>query len=246
MITDRAKEAAGLLVEAHRNRKPIAGLPPSCLPQNTDEAYAIQDAIAALRGRIRGWKFSPSTPHRCGPVFDVERSGATLEVARFHGLGVEIELGFRLTQDLPPRALPYGKAEVLDRLEFVPLMELLASRFVDRKACSPLENLADCMSNGGFIVGAPIADWRGVDFGSRKVELAINGRVVQSAAGSSNAATLLDGAIWLANHTAGRTGGLRAGDVVTTGALKGTSPAKAGDTAVGDWGPLGRVEVQFR
>jgi 2-keto-4-pentenoate hydratase len=151
-----------------------------------------------------------------------------------------------LIEDMPARSTPYETNEVLDRLEFVPLIEIVASRFIDKKSRSPMELLADSMSSGAFIVGAPIAEWRGVDFGNQKVELAIDGQVVQSVAGSRHASHLLDGVVWLANHLAGRTGGFRAGDVVTTGALKGATPAKTGKRAVGDWGKLGQVEVQFR
>lgn len=246
MTTDRAREAARLLVEAHRTKMPIVGLPPSCLPRDPDEAYAVQDAIAALRGPVRGWKVSPSEPRRCATVFVVEPSGVTLEAAGLPGLGVEVEFGFRIARDMPPRAMPYGEAEVFERLEFLPLIELIASRYIDKKSRSPLELMADGMTHGAFVVGKPIAAWRDLDFKRQPVTLAINDKVVQSAVGKPTKGNPADGIVWLANHVAGRSGGLRTGDVITTGALAGTTPAKAGDNAVGDWGPWGCVEVRFR
>lgn len=246
MPLNRAQEAAGLLVGAYRTNRPVVELPPSCRPRDVEEAYAVQDAVAQLRGPIRGWKSGPATPRRCAPVFAIEQSGVTLEAARFPWLGIEIEFGFCVTADLPPRGKPYEWVEVFEKLEFVPLMELVSSRYVEKECRSPLELLADNLTNGAFIVGAPIAEWDAFDFRNHPASLTINGKTVQSAPGTPHEGSPPDGIVWLANHTAGRTGGLRKGDVITTGALNGTTKAGAGDKAVGDWGDWGKVEVSFR
>jgi 2-keto-4-pentenoate hydratase len=241
MTSDRITQAARLLVEAQRTNTPIAELPPTCAPRDAEEAFAIQDAVAALRGPVRGWKVGQGASPNCAPVFAVEPSGVTLEAARFHGLGAEIEFGFRVTEDLPPRATSYTDADVKERLEFVPLVELIASRYIDKKARTPFEMLADSLSNGAFVIGPPIADWQRFDFRNHPVSLTINGEVVQSVGGTAHKGHPTDGVVWLANRPAG----LRAGDVITTGALKGATAAQAGDTVIGDWGEWGRVEVQF-
>ena len=245
MTTDRITQAAHLLVEARRTNTPITELPPACLPRDAEEAYAVQDAVAALSGPVRGWKVGQGASPNCAPVFAVEQSGVTLEAARFHGLGAEIEFGFRVSEDLPPRATPYTDAEVVERLDFVPLMELIASRYIDKKARTPFEMLADSLSNGAFVIGQPIADWQAFDFRNHDVSLTINGTVVQSVGGTPHKGNPSDGVVLLANWAAGRSAGLRAGDVITTGALKGATTAQAGDTVIGDWGDWGRVEVQF-
>ena len=49
-------EAANLLINARRTHTPIADLPAAVAPASLDEAYFIQDAIAAAFGPIGGWK----------------------------------------------------------------------------------------------------------------------------------------------------------------------------------------------
>ncbi len=49
----------------------------------------------------------------------------------------------------------------------------------------------------------------------------------------------------LANHCTGRTGGLRAGDMVTTGSITGIIFAKPGTVVVGDFARLGTVRLEF-
>ncbi len=245
-MSKKAEEAAKLLVEAARTNRPLAGLPDSCKPASKEEAYAIQDAVMALRGTPAGWKASPSKPFSRSPIYLVEQSGAVLEASQFQGLGVEIEFGFRVTKDLPPRGSEYSQDEVFGAIELVPLIEILGSRFVDRKAVSPFEALADNASNGGYLIGNPVTDWTQTGFKTDKCELAIDGKVIQTAVGThplDNPAVIM---VWLANELTARHGGLRKGQVVTTGALKGSSPIKAGQKAVGTWGNWGRAEVTFR
>jgi 2-keto-4-pentenoate hydratase len=246
MTTERVQEAARLLVEAYRSNQQIVGLPRSCIPQDTAEAHAVQDAIAELRGPVKGWKVGQGAVPQVAPVFIVEPSATTLEAAKLPGLGSEIEFGFRLTRDLPPRGTPYTKDEVFAALEFLPLFELLSSRYIDRKSRSQPESLADSLTNGAFITGKAIKDWRGFDFVNHKATLAINGKVVQTAEGSLKKSNPPDNIVWLANHVTGRQGGLRSGQVITTGALAGTTPTKAGDKVVGDFGDWGKIEVSFR
>jgi len=49
----------------------------------------------------------------------------------------------------------------------------------------------------------------------------------------------------LANHCAHRTGGLREGDMITTGSITGVTFAKPGATVTADFGPLGAVRLEF-
>ncbi len=247
-----ARDAARLLIEAHRTGAPIDRLPESIRPATIADAYAIQDEIMAVLGPIGGWKVGTAGPDAepsCAPVAAsvIHPSGMVLEAQRYHWLGLEIEFAFRVLADLPPRALPYLYEEVAAAIEFVPLIEVIASRFRDRAGFGMAEILADANANGGFVLGAAIKDWRGIDFRTVKVDLAIDGAIVQTALDThplgGNPARLVH---WQANHLTGRAGGLKRGDIVTTGALKGIAPAKAGNHAVGDWGALGRVEVSFR
>jgi len=188
---------------------------------------------------------SPDAEPSCAPVYhdNILPAGAVLDPAYYHGLALEVEFAFRLRRDLPPRAGGYGYDEVAAAVDFLPLIEVIGSRYRDRTGLSEAELLADANGNGAFILGAPIAEWRELDFRTLRVELAIDGRIVQSACGTHPAGDPVRLVLWQANHTAARCGGLKSGDVVTTGSLQGATAIAAGSRAIGDWGRWGRIEL---
>jgi 2-keto-4-pentenoate hydratase len=244
-----ARAAAALLVDAHRSRRPIDRLPETLRPAGVADAYAIQDEVSRALGSIGGWKVgmsSPTAEPNCAPVYRAQilAAGAVLDPARYHGLALEIEFAFRLRRDLPPRPGGYDTDEIVEAVDFLPLIEVLGSRYRDRTVVSAFEQLADANANGAFIPGAPIARWRDLDFRTLTVELSIDGTVVQSACGTHPAGDPIRLVVWLADHVARRCGGLKAGDIVTTGSLQGATPIGPGSTAFGDWGIGGRVALQ--
>ena len=243
-MTDRSADAARLLFEADRTNTPIDNLPETYRPRSFEDAYAIQDAMCALRGAPPGWKVAKGDPTDFCPAFSVISGGAAIAAGDRPGLAVEIEFGFTVLRDLPPRAAAYSADEVFAALAFTPLLEVIASRYRDKKARSRIELLADSISNVALVVGEPMRDWRGIDFRGLKVDLVIDDRERLTSTGThklDNPALL---AIDLAAHAAQR-GGLRAGQAITTGALKPSTPIKAGERLVGIFGPWGRVETHI-
>jgi 2-keto-4-pentenoate hydratase len=243
-----AREAAALLIEAHHSRRPIDRLPESCRPATLAEAYAIQDEVTRVLGPIGGWKVgmgSPDAEPSCAPVYRdaILAAGALLDPTRYHGLALEVEFAFRLRRDLPPCAGGYTYDEVAAAVDFMPLIEVIGSRYRDRTDLSAAEQLADANGNGALILGAPVADWRDLDFRTERVELAIDGKIVQSACGTHPAGDPVRLVLWQAEHAASRVGGLKAGDIVTTGSLQGATPIAAGSRAVGNWGRWGRIDL---
>lgn len=243
-----ARQAAALLVAAHRSGEPLDRLPEACRPADIAAAYAIQDEVTALRGPIGGWKVgmgSPTDAPSCAPVYRdvILNSGALLDPRRYRGLALEIEFAFRLRRDLPQRGSKYGYDEVAASVDFLPLIEVIGSRYRDRTALPQAEQLADANGNGAFILGTPVEDWRGLDFRGQRATLEIDGAVVQSALDTHPAGDPMKLVLWQANHAAARCGGLKAGDIVTTGSLQGATPAAAGSHAIGNWGRWGRVTI---
>jgi len=169
-----------------------------------------------------------------------------IDAALFHGLALEVEFGFRLNRDLPARATPWSRDEVADAISFVPVIEIQGSRFRDRVGFGEAENLADGNANGVLVVGAPIANWADLNFSSLRVTLTLDDVLVQDATGTHPAGDPVHLVQWTANHVASRTGGLRRGDIVTTGSLQGATAAGSGARVIGDWGPGGRVAIAFR
>jgi 2-keto-4-pentenoate hydratase len=61
-MTARARSAAQVLIEDHRQRRPFGPLVPELAPRTLAEAYAVQDAFVALKGAAQGepagWKIA--------------------------------------------------------------------------------------------------------------------------------------------------------------------------------------------
>jgi 2-keto-4-pentenoate hydratase len=251
-MTDQALAAAQLLIEAHRTGRPIDRLPEALRPVTIEDAYAIQDHVSAALGTVTAWKVGqggPTGPISLAPIYadKVHVSGAVLDPATLHGAALEIEFAFRIARDLPERAQPYGYDEVVAAIEgFCPCIEVLGSRFKDRTGFAAAENLADGNANGALIYGGPLADWKGLEFPTQKVELQIDGKTVQTAVGTHPAGDPVKLVVWTANHLMARTGGLKRGDVVTTGSLDGATPIGPGSRGVATYGAFGRVEVALR
>jgi len=107
-----------------------------------------------------------------------------------------------------------------------------------------LVKLADDMGNGAFVVGAPMTRWREIDLGNIAITLtADNGENL-----AGNSARILGNPllalIALANAQPLAAGGLKKGQIVTTGTCTTPVPPRAG-TYVGEFGPLGAVRVRF-
>jgi 2-keto-4-pentenoate hydratase len=91
-----------------------------------------------------------------------------------------------------------------------------------------------------------VAGWQslGLDLGCPPINVTIDGKIAAETTGNSGGdpLRLLTA---LANHCTGRTGGLREGDMITTGSITGLICAKPGSVVVGDFGRLGTVRLEF-
>lgn len=219
--------AATLLLQARRTGRPLEELPPDVRPQDVGAAYAVQDELAAALGGIGGWKVgaaSPTAEPGCSPLpaAGIVPSGHAFPRGAFRLNGLEAELAFTLARDLPPRAAPYTEAEVLAALRSVhPVIEIVDSRFADMRAVDPLSALADFASHGALAVGAGRAAALRIDQTRQPVTLASGGATLYAGVGGNAAGDVFRLLAWLANHAAGRCGGLRAGQIVTTGSCSG-------------------------
>ncbi|MBU6500066.1 MAG: 2-keto-4-pentenoate hydratase [Rhodospirillales bacterium] len=240
-MTDLAARAADLLLEARRDpAHKLAALPEALRPADRAGAYAIQQHVMAALGGIGGWKvspFAPDAPPMCGPL---PVSGITPSPARIapgpHALrGIEAEISVHLGADLPPRATPYSRAEVIAAIATMhPAIEVIDSRFVEPAAIDMPSNIADIQSHGGFVHGPGIADWQGIDLARESVEQFVDGALNAGRTGHPGG-DLIGQVVWLANEGSVWAGGLRAGQFVTCGSWTGANRV----------GPAARVRVKF-
>jgi 2-keto-4-pentenoate hydratase len=226
---------ADLLIAAHRCGTPVGPVQRDLLPMTEEAAYAVQEAVArGLGAVIAGWKVGAATPSaepNCAPLYAdrIAHSPAHFTRSATAMRGVEAELACRIGRDLPPRGTTYGEAEVWDAIaSFHVAIELLDTRYADRRSVGPLGSLADNISNGGFCYGPAIADWQHIDFLRQEAQLLVDGVEAAAAVGGNTAGHPRRLLAWLANHCIARDRPLRAGDMVTTGSHTGLVIAPPG------------------
>jgi 2-keto-4-pentenoate hydratase len=244
-------DAANLLLDARRTHNPIADLPTELQPTSLEEAAFIHEVMATAYGEIGGWKIGAGTPDAV-PFFApmprawMAASGAVLIGPSYRYRVLEAEISFQMGEDLPPRATPYTREEVIAAIASChPAIEELESGLIDPKAANNLSALADLQMHGGFIHGPACADWKSIDFTKETVTLSIDGSVRVERTGSNTSGDLLRLLPYLANEGAARTGGLQAGQWITTGSWTGNTPALPGSRAEANFAHAGRVSLRF-
>ena len=99
--------------------------------------------------------------------------------------------------------------------------------------------------HGGFVYGPACPNWQAIDFSHEAVTLAVDASIRVERTGSNTSGNLHRLLPWLANHAAQRTGGLHAGQWITTGSWTGVTVATAGTTVHAHFNTLGRVDLRF-
>jgi len=235
------------LLEARQSRNWLTALPSP--PASEAEAYAIQDAVARRLGPVVAWKVGARTPesepfrapiHAETTFFDTTRIPAD----PYQVIGMEAEIAYRFAKPLPPRAEPYTRDEVLDAIGSVhPAFEIVDTRFAGFGTQDPLSHMADQFNHGALIVGPAIPNWRTLDPVQERVSLDVDGKREIETVGGNSAGEPVRLLVWMANVGARSLGGLKAGDVVTTGSHTGTVFVKPGSRSVATYSTLGTYEL---
>jgi 2-keto-4-pentenoate hydratase len=263
MKESRFLAAAKALLDAHGRRERFRPLPPELAPRRAEEAYLIQDEFVALRaqtlGAVAGHKIALSTAEMRRFVgVDSPMAGAMLErtlhrtpcvvrAADYVHLIVEFEIAVELSADLPAADAPFNREQVARAVGGVmPALELADDRDADYAELSrhPLELIADNAWNEGAVLGYPITGWKAIDLAAVAGVARINGAEVGRGKGAQAMGHPFDALAWVANHMAAQGEGLLRRDVVITGSLVTTKPARPGDLI--EWAVEGLGEVELR
>ena len=218
------------------------------------DAYQIQSQIAKLASDdVRGWKVSALKPEQqrayatdkpvAGPLLGpfVHAAPATLSAAAFVTPLLECEVAFLLGKDLPPQPQPYTREEIEAAIEaVVPVIEIADCRW---PADAPdLLKLADTMGNGAFVTGRPLRDWRTLDLTNLPVSLTRDGREIEHGSSARILGNPLLAVAALANAQPLPAGGLKRGQIVTTGTCTTPVPPVPGQY-LADCGALGGLSL---
>jgi 2-keto-4-pentenoate hydratase len=225
-------------------------------PTTIEDAYQVQAALARRGGGPVGWKIVGVVPAQlkalkiehpiAAAIFSahLHQSPLTVPVAKFVSPLLEAEFDFVLGQDLPSRSTPYSIDEVAAAVkELRPAIEIVDSR-VGRPQPTPLM-LADCFGNGGLVTGTPVSDWRGLDLMNHQITVKVDGKTIATGNGAVVPNGPLAALTVLANNAPPWAGGLKAGQIVTTGSCTGMPPLGDGREVVADFGSLGEVRITF-
>ncbi|KKC41076.1 hypothetical protein WH87_02760 [Devosia epidermidihirudinis] len=245
----KAVQAAALLAEVRETGVALTGFPAELVPEDRSEIYALQDALIAALGPVGGWKIaagSEAVP-LCSPLLEGGYlvSGDRLSIADNRLTVVEVEVGFRFKSALPPRSNPYDRDEVLAAIEgALTAIEMVGIRFAPGVEVPRAVQMGDLQVNAAVVTGAVVADWEGLDLGTLKVRADIGAAHYEVDTGTSTEA-VIDALVWLANEGALRQGGLKAGEVVITGARINQPVGDAGDLVVASIEGLGEVRLML-
>jgi 2-keto-4-pentenoate hydratase len=194
-------------------------------PDSLEAAYALQAEMAvALGATVAGWKVALSPV--CGAVAAPLFAGATVAAPATWswpgGLAVELEIAVRLGRDLPPG--PLTRADLAAAIDgWVFGVELVRSRLAAGSAAPFPAFLADNMANEGYVVG-PALPAGGPALDGRQCRVTLDGTLLIEAPAVHPQGDPLAPLLAWASVQADGLGGLKAGQIVTTGALCGVVP----------------------
>lgn len=228
---------ATAFTEARKNGAAVPGYPGGSLPPSLTAAYAVQEAAIALwPDRIVGWKIGRipepaaarlGADRLMGPIFARslwQADAAPTRVPVFRGgfAAVEAEFVIRIGRDADPAKTAYTLAEAEAFIgSFHVGVEMAGSPLATINALGPTAVVSDFGNNNGLILGPELPDWQSQPWETLRCETFIEGASV----GTGTAADLPGGpisALRFALETgARRSRPLRAGELVSTGAVTG-------------------------
>jgi 2-keto-4-pentenoate hydratase len=253
-------DAATLIWDAWCAGRKLEALPEPIRPRDRAEAYAAQEGLLRASGQQSvGWKIAATSIagqkhiNVSGPLAGrlletrVLPDGMAGPLANNVMLVAEAEFAFRIGRDLPPRARPYAVEEVVDAAsELYPTIEIPDSRFREFTTVGAEQLIADAACAGWFFVGDAAPDrWRRIDLAAHPVTVFKNGRLVARGSGTAVLGDPRLALAWLANEVAEFAGGLREGELVSTGTCVVPVPVKPGDQITVDLGEIGRVDARL-
>ena len=247
---------AELMWNAWANGDLLERLPVTPPPADLADAYRVQLSMDRYAGARVGWKLAATgaggrtalgvDQPLAGPLykrFQVPNGGG-IDFAPIRMRTVEAEFGLELGRDLPVSGAPYDYETVRGAIAaFVPAMEVPNTRFVDHRSVGAVALTADAASAGFFVLGDARSSFDIDSLPDHPVVLHTPNGTVEGT-GAKALGDPVEAVRWLANELAGNGYGLRAGEIVITGAAAAMRDPGAGLVRA-EFGPLGNVALQL-
>jgi 2-keto-4-pentenoate hydratase len=251
--------AAQLLWTAAAGGQAIAPLRETYPGFGPDEAYAVQEISTERRlsagARLVGRKIG-LTAKAVQKQLGVDQpdygmlfadmavaDGEPVRWATLQQPKVEAEVALVMEHDLPDPGVTV--AQMLRAVAFaLPAIEIVGSRIADWNIRF-VDTVADNASSSAFVLGNTPVGLAGLDLRLAGMVMERAGEQVSLGAGAACLGHPLNAAVWLANKMAELGRGLKAGDVVLTGALGPMVPVRPGDVFEARIQGLGSVRAVF-
>lgn len=254
-----AEKAASILWRARLDDERLDAIPDDCTPGNVEEGYEIQRAMVAISGRqLLGWKIAATSEAGqkhigvdapvAGRLFEgfASEDGSTVPADTMLMRVAEAEFAFRIGVDLHRAAARYSVAEVTEAVSALHLaIEIPDARFRRFAEVGGAQIAADDAFASWFVLGPDVPGWRSLDLVAQRTLFRRNGEVVSRGSGANVLGDPLVALTWLVNHAAQHEGGVKAGDIVTTGTSLPPADLAPGDAFVAEFEGLGTVRVTF-
>jgi 2-oxo-hept-3-ene-1,7-dioate hydratase len=256
--------AAEALFEAEQSGQQIGLLSIRHQGMDMDDAYAVQAALAELKkaaGRtVIGWKIGLTSKAMqsalaidipdSGVLFDdmVFEHGATVPAGRFIQPRIEAEILFKVHSNLEGQV---SREDVLAATEFLaPAIEILDTRILrtdpeTRRTRNICDTISDNAANAGIVLG--LQRHKPEDFDLRWVGsiVSCNGVVEETGLGAGVLDDPVAGIVWLVHRLAKYGQRVEAGQLVLSGSFVRPVECPPGSHILADFGPFGRVEIDF-
>jgi len=255
-----AAAIAKVFVRARREGEALGAFP-GAIPATLENAYRCQDqAIRDWPDTIAGWKVGYIAPAQreaggderlVGPVFTRNvRHADTHSVVEFPVFAggfaaVEAEFVFRLGADAPAGKTHWSDDEAAALVAELHIgIETAGSPLATINALGPCVVVSDFGNNAGLILGPRITDWRSFPEFALACVTFVDGRRVGEGSAAAVAGGLRASLAFALSRCARNGRALRAGDLVTTGAVTGIHEITSGQDALADFGALGTIRCR--
>ncbi|MFF2520930.1 2-keto-4-pentenoate hydratase [Streptomyces liangshanensis] len=252
-------EAAALLRDARRTRRPVTPLTTTYPGLSLDDAYRIQLAqVETWRKdghRVKGHKVGltsramqrqlgvdrPDYGHLTTDMFHLD--GQLVAADTYVSPRIEPEIAFVLARPLAGPNLTV--ADAISAVDYVlPALEIIDSRIADWRITIE-DTVADNASSGGVVLGTRPVPLSAVDLRLTGCVLYRGGVPAATGAGGACLGSPLNALVWLADTIGALGGTLEAGSVILPGSLTAAVPVAPGDTVTAVFTGLGQVTARF-
>lgn len=259
MNKQEIERAAELLWSAEQAGEAIVPLREQFAGMTAQDAYAVQEFNTERRlkagGRLVGRKIG-LTARAVQQQLGVDQpdygmlfadmsvaDGEPIAWSRLMQPKVEAEVALVMARDLPEPGIT--AASLIRAVEFaLPAIEIVGSRIADWNIRF-VDTVADNASSSAFVLGNTPVSLQGLDLRLAGMVMERAGEQVSLGAGAACLGHPLNAALWLANKMASLGRGLKAGDVVLTGALGPMVPVRPGEVFEARINALGSVRAVF-